>query len=122
MFIPVLNINHGVPKVFVYCYVIHAFLYFISELMENKKLIYIMIPIFSFKFIFVIFIKKYDKLFLLHGIIILELYKIIGGSTWKSNSTYVRNVVIGPMNQINFKQQEEISQNYLIYKIKSLLL
>lgn len=122
MFIPVLNINHGIQKVFVYCYVIHVFLYLISELMENKKLIYMMISIFSFKFIFVIFIKKYDKLFLLHGIIILELYKIIGGSTWKSNSTYVPNVVIGPMNQTNFKQQEEISQNYLIYKIKNLLL
>lgn len=122
MFIPVLNINHGVQRVFVYCYVIHAFLYLISEFMENKKLIYMMLPIFNFKFIFVIFIKKYNELSLLHGIIILELYKIIGGSTWKSNSTYVRNVAIGPMNQTNFKQQEEISQNYLIYKIKNLLL
>lgn len=122
MFIPVLDINHGVQKVFVYCYVIHVFLYLISELMENKKLIYMILPIFSFKFIFVIYIKKYDILFLLHGIIILELYKIIGGSTWKSNNTYVPNVVIGPMNQTNFKQQEEISQNYLIYKIKNLLL
>lgn len=40
----------------------------------------------------------------------------------ESNSIYAQNAVTEDMNQTNFRQQEEISQNYLMYRIKNLSL
>jgi hypothetical protein len=48
--------------------------------------------------------------------------KTMGGPKWKKYNMFVQSVAAGNMNRINFRQQEEISQKYLMYRIRSLLL